>query len=77
MSKVLPFRARQAAPVEDAGRLVTPEEAARFLNVLDRHGAPNVRWVVRHVTPRVQLSARVIRYWEADLRRFAMQRRAS
>jgi hypothetical protein len=30
-----------------------------------------VRWVIRHVVPRVTLSARCIRYWEADVLAFA------
>lgn len=63
------------SPPVNRGRLLTPVEVAERLRVVDQQGRPNARWVIRHVTPRVQLSARVIRYWEADVEAFLARAR--
>lgn len=53
------------------GKLLKPEEVVR--DYFD--GAVSVRWVLKHVRPRVDLARGVVRYYEADVRAWIESRR--
>jgi hypothetical protein len=55
----------------DRGRMLKPDEvAARYFD-----GAVSVRWVLKHVRPRVDLARGVIRYYERDVEAWMESRR--
>lgn len=71
MTKVLAFPKAAPAPQIDRGRLLTPQDVAAMIP------GSTPSWVVRNVTPRVQLSQRKIYFWEADVLAYLNGRRVA
>jgi hypothetical protein len=72
MTRVLPFPRPEAPTSADRGRLMTPQEVADLIG-----GDCKPEWVVKNVTPRVQLSQRMIRFWAADVLAYLNGRRTA
>lgn len=65
-------RQQQNTPT-DLGRLLTPAEVAtRYFD-----GVVSARWVCKHVRPRVELTARSMRFYEKDVEAFLFSRRSA
>lgn len=60
------------------GRLLTAAEVARTF-FADEHGQPSVslRWIHRHVRPRVDIARGVVRFYEADVEAWLETRRTA
>jgi hypothetical protein len=55
------------------GRLLTPKEVAA--QYFDGHVTP--QWITRHVRPRVEVTSRLIRFYEKDVEAWLASRRAA
>jgi hypothetical protein len=58
--------------VSDRGKLLKPDE------VVERYfdGAVSLRWVLKHVRPRVDLARGVVRFYERDVEVWIESRRS-
>jgi hypothetical protein len=57
--------------MQERGKLIKPEDVVR--DYFD--GAVSVRWVLKHVRPRVDLARGVVRYYARDVEQWIESRR--